>query len=227
MKMPQTFSLAMVLFGFLFLSSAVSAQSLYRCGSTYQDRPCEGKEQGKLVARTSSSSSNTAKTSDAQCAQRGQAALKIVWAREAGAMQDQQLAKARSGSEQSLINDVYARRGTSSEIRAAIEADCIAAKEKAARVAALLEAANGGQTSAPAPQGVSADANHQAQAMGASQSQDNDAREAAYKKKECDRLRSTLESVTRKQHAGASVNGMEELNQRKRDLDQQLRASGC
>src|SRR4051812_3189973 len=97
------------------LCSAIHAQTMYRCGSVYQDRPCEGKDPGKRIGSTGSAQSADKPVADAECAQRGAETLKIVWKREAGASADKQIADlnaARSGSskmfdERKLIADVY------------------------------------------------------------------------------------------------------------------------
>ncbi len=221
----KAFALFAMACGCALFTLPAAAQSMYRCGSTYQDRPCEGKQAGKLIGGSSSSTPTSATASDVECTKRGSDSLKIVWKREAGAMQDQQLANASSASEQKLINDVYARRGTSSDIRAAIEADCIAAKEKAARMAALLEA-NGVQQNPAAPrQGNPAESNQVS--SNTSSNLGNNEREAASKKKQCDRLKSELDSTIKNLRSGGNAATMEDLNQKKRDLEQQLKPFGC
>lgn len=120
----------------------VQAQSLFRCGNTYQDQPCNATQQGKVVGNTGAARAAAPQpAADAACARRGSQAQKIMWGREAGQTAEVQLAAASSEADRRLIADVYGRRGGSVEVRAAVEADCAAERERAARAAALLEAA--------------------------------------------------------------------------------------
>ena len=231
--MNKILGLIGIIFGILFicmlLSTAIQAQSMYRCGSTYQDRPCEGEQKGKLIGGTSGTPSANGSVSDAACAQRGAAAQKIVWAREGGAMQDQQLAKAGNANEQKLISDVYARRGTSSDIRAAIEAECIAAKEKAAQVAALLDAARAGQSpsasNSATPQNKSSEADQKT--ADSASTKDNTDREAANKKIRCSYAKNQIEDIASKLRTGGNAATMEDLNQQKRNAERRLSEDKC
>jgi hypothetical protein len=62
-----------------------------------------------------------------------------MWAREAGQTSEAQLQAATSMETKGLITNVYRKKGSSVEVRAAIKADCIADKENAAKAAILLE----------------------------------------------------------------------------------------
>lgn len=121
-----------------------SAQKMYRCGSVYQDRPCASGTESKTLSGggvpTATASAASAVAADAECTKRGSAAQKIKWVREAGKTEEQQLVGATSQYDRDLIADVYQRQGTSGQVRAAIEADCMQAKQRAAQAAALLEA---------------------------------------------------------------------------------------
>jgi hypothetical protein len=227
MKMLKMFSLITILSGSALMSMSASAGSLYRCGNTYQDSPCTGAQNGKMIAGSSTSSpSAAAQPGDAECAKRGTDAQKIVWGREGGALLDQQLAKARSSSEMKLINDVYSRRGTSSDIRAAIEADCIAAKEKAAKAAALLEAAGISQQQ-PAPAMQSKTSETAQQPANAGGADDRSIREAEQKKIRCNLIKTELETITSMQRAGGSARDMDDLTRQKRNAESRLRKESC
>ena len=119
-----------------------AAQKMYRCGNVYQDRPCDNGQAAKVVSGNGGGSSLPDKPgADAACTQRGLDSQKIVWSREAGATAEKMLAQAKTSSEKTLVTDVYRRYGSAPQVRAAIEADCLADKEKAAQAAALLQAA--------------------------------------------------------------------------------------
>ena len=75
------------------LSLPASAQKMYRCGSTYQQQPCGGGKEGKVIGHgTGTASPSVASPANLHpaCAQRGAAAQKIKWIREAGNTQQQQ-----------------------------------------------------------------------------------------------------------------------------------------
>src|SRR4030067_762715 len=135
----RRFAVAMlfVLVGFVF---PAHAQKMYRCGNVYQDRPCAG-EQQKIIGSTGAASASAAPAVEGHCAQRGANAQKIMWAKETGRTEEMQLSAASSGEERKLIAEVYRKRGPSVEVRAAIEADCTAERQRAAQAAALIEAA--------------------------------------------------------------------------------------
>ena len=130
----------------LLLSMPIFAQQMYRCGSTYQDRPCDGAQPGKKLGGSGNSSAAEASSSpkpavDLNCTRRGSDAEKIKWTREAGRTEEMQLAAARDSGQRALISEVYGRSGTSGEVRAAVEAECMAEKDRAAQAAVLMEAA--------------------------------------------------------------------------------------
>ena len=93
---------AMMMWGCVITAAAfcapAGAQKMYRCGSTYQETPCTGNQQGKEIRAVGPASSQSASSTDAACAQRGAASQKIVWAREAGATAEKALADVESKS---------------------------------------------------------------------------------------------------------------------------------
>lgn len=127
------------------LCSPALAGTMFRCGSSYQDRPCDAGQPAKVinssgVARERVSAPAHAAASapvattvaaprvDAECAARGNRAKQIVWAKESGRTAEVQLAAANSEDARRLISDVFARNGSSLDIRRDVEADCMAAK---------------------------------------------------------------------------------------------------
>ncbi|EHR72609.1 hypothetical protein BurJ1DRAFT_3806 [Burkholderiales bacterium JOSHI_001] len=121
------------------------AQKMYRCGSNYQDRPCSGQD-SRVISRSGAGQDMPAAAPvDAGCAKRAADAQKLAWVRETGKTEAEQAA-AQPG-QRDLVAEVYRRRGSSLEIRNAIEAECVAEKERSAQAAAMLESAlrQGGQ----------------------------------------------------------------------------------
>jgi hypothetical protein len=213
MKNPFT-SIAIALLAATFATTGF-AQTMYRCGSTYQDRPCEGGQKStKIIGSASPATSSNGGVTDAGCIQQGAQAQRIVWSREGGAMLDQQLAKAGSESERQLVSDVYARRGTSSDIRAAIEADCVAAKARAAQSPAAAQAPNKSATPDQS-------------AIDAAKAKERAEQENASKKMQCDRVKKEIGDVASSQRTGGNAAQMEEFSQNKRELDRMLKEAGC
>ena len=143
----------------LLVLSGAPALAMYRCGNVFQDTPCAGGTEirlspagRQLPAGTSSPPNAPAPTAAGSafatspfttaCARSGEQAQRMVWKREGGASQEQQLADppgVLSRSEQAkLLGDVYARRGTAMEVRNAIQAECLVEKQKEAEATELL-----------------------------------------------------------------------------------------
>lgn len=136
------------------LPMAASA-ALYRCGSAYQDRPCEGgvpqetlrpsgarnvpssvppSGSGPSTLRAPAPALPGERTVEARrhCAAQGEQAERIVWKRQGGASREMQVAELglERGSihgqqTERLITRVYASTGSASEIRAQVEARCL------------------------------------------------------------------------------------------------------
>jgi hypothetical protein len=226
---------AVVLAGAALCVPAAQAQTMYRCGKTYQDRPCDAGQQGRAVGSATSSQAGIPATVHADCAQRGSDAVKFVWAREAGATAERQYADidekrisaAEKAYERQLVADVYRRRGTAPEIRAAIQAECVAQKEQAAALAAALRAAQGQNPAAGAP---AAPAGPSAEEQKAAQERRRDeqaAREAERKRTRCASLNASLESARGRSRAGGSAQAMERYRDDERRVESQIREAGC
>jgi hypothetical protein len=123
----------MMLAAGLFVAGGAQGQKMYRCGSIYQDRPCDVAQESKNTGRAAAAPNAQAKAAaDAQCTQLGADSQQVVWAREAGKSQASLLAAANTPEQQRLVRDAYHKRGSSVEVRAAIEADCMADKQRSA-----------------------------------------------------------------------------------------------
>jgi hypothetical protein len=213
----------------MLLGAGAQAQKMHRCGNVYQDRPCDTAQPGTEVRNFDNAPRPVASAgTDTQCRQRGIDSQKIVWSREGGALAEKLRAAAYSEDEKTLITEVYGKRGTAPEVRASIEADCIAAKKHAQEVTAAL-AATGKQPGSPAP-GV-APARPQApesRAVEAGQGGDASAlRSAESQKRRCNSINTKIEGIQNSQRSGGSVAAMESLNQRRRDAEAERDRAGC
>jgi len=210
------------------------AQALYRCGSTFQDHPCGGGQSSQAigtVSRGDTAAPSPASTRpSAECSQRGIAAQRIKWMREAGKTQQEQIAAA-GGGQQDLIADVYRRQGTSTQVRAAVEADCMAEQQRNAQAAALLEAANRANGT-HGPKGSSGDGRNigsvaTAPTVGTAARDSAAANAADARKAACQQFSSQLDGIRAMQRAGGDVKAMESLKQQDADLRNRRRAAGC
>lgn len=219
--------------------SPAHAQKMYRCGNSFQDVPCAGAQQGKVVGSvgTPSAGGASAPAKDGQCAQRGIDAQKIVWMRDNGASKDRQISDldsksisdARRQEETRLIESVYRKRGSAPEMRVAIEAECIAEKERFAQAAALAAAALRlqGDASAAPPAPARAGGDPDLARLQARQSEEINSNEDSFKASRCADVARQVESLRREERAGGSVSTMNRLNERRRALDDRRRSEGC
>ena len=221
----------------VLLGSSAGAQSLFRCGNVYQDRPCQAgtaqKEltpsgrsapaaQGGPVAAAPVSASPFA----AVCSRIGEQAQKITWKREAGATQERQMAELpNTGSREEMIkviDSVYRKRGSAPEIRAAVEAECVAERQEAADTAAalrLLQSQQNRTASTPAAPPVPAPTTTAA-APTAPQTPPGPS-------PSCGSFRRQLESVNAQLRSGGTVAIMEQLQNQRRDAEKRLREGRC
>jgi hypothetical protein len=211
------------------MAASAHAQKMYRCGNTYQDRPCMGEQPGKVIGSTGTPRpAAAAPAADPYCAQRGEKAQKIMWAKEAGRTEEMQLSSATQPEERKLVGEVYRKRGSSVEVRAAIEADCMDERKRAAQAAALLEAAAKLQgQSAPAAAAAPPVAREADPAASEQRQREAAARKQADKKTRCDRIASRIESIKNSQRAGGSGAAMDRLRQQKLDAEKEWGEAGC
>lgn len=211
-------------------SAPSHAQRMYRCGNVYQDRPCEDAQAGKELRHTGVAPTPLASAStDSQCRQRGLDSQKVVWARQSGALADKLMGEARTEEEQTLIADVYRLpRGSAPEVRAAIEAECVAAKKQlalanAAAMAAAMAAQGNKPTATPA-----ARADSDAKTAGDQRSEDAVSRNVADSRKAlCSSFNAQIEDIKKSQRGGGNVATMELLGQRLTDVNVEKRRAGC
>jgi hypothetical protein len=231
-RLSTAFAAVLALLAASAFCAPAQAQTMYRCGKTYQDRPCDNGQQGKVIGNSEAPRATGKSVLDASCARRGDDAQKIVWSREAGALQDQLQSMARSGAQRKLIADVYAIRGTSSAVRAAIETDCVQEKEKSALAAAMLANAGIAPSVSSVPSVSSNDTSRKSDdgAAEAARRADNAARgnqASARKRALCSDLKAQSDRNRGSQRSAGNVGDMERLNQQRRETDGALSAAGC
>jgi hypothetical protein len=125
--------------------AGASGQNLFKCGATFQDKPCDTEVQKKYSSLTGSFSKEQVNaTADAQCADRGVRALPFIQARtrqetleslHAG-IDAKPIARLEKIKEKDLASAVFAKKGSPVEIRAAIETECMDNKQVSTRTRA-------------------------------------------------------------------------------------------
>lgn len=215
------------------LASFQASAQLYRCGSAYQDRPCDSGQSQTVGARggergnaaTPSAAAARANNHPA-CTQRGNDAQKIVWEREAGSTLEKQLESESNPERRKLINSVYNTRGNVATIRARIEADCMSELEEKTKALALYQsmvkagaipAAQSSPAPNPAEQKAAAERQAQLQAQEAAQA----------KQKRCSGINSSIELIRAEQRSGASAARMNTLNEQLRQSQRQWQDEAC
>jgi hypothetical protein len=214
---------------------SVMAQTMYRCGATYQDRPCanaESKVLGRSGAARSEEGGAGAAAPDVApgCKSQGAAAQKIMWEKESGRTLEEQLS--RRAADPTLLQQVYGMRGSSLEVRKAIEAECMAALQRQAQAAELMRAANNlmsaGAGRAPA-QGLAAEPAERGRIPdGRAAPEATTARRADTSKAErCARLSDELRELNKSQRAGGTGEHMDQLAEKVRGVHARRRELGC
>lgn len=221
MKLSALFWASLVV---VVCASGASAQRMYRCGSSYQDRPCEAGVPDKVFRSggAEAASANTLKAvADLDCIKRGADAQQIVWARESGKTADDQSRQAQNDQQRRLIAEVYAVRGSAPLVRDAIQAKCQQDKEQAAQAAALMAAAlkaQGGGNPVPELRPVANDTAGETSTAKPPPTSSSTT---------CDGFKAQLESIRSQERMGGSAQVMESLRQRRSGIEKAARAQGC
>jgi hypothetical protein len=222
------------------LAICSTSYGAYRCGNVFQDRPCDA-----ATAQTAATRAATAKAAvpsaaavaapaanspfAAVCTRLGKSAMDVIWTREAGSTKEKQLQKSpgylSADDYANMVEAVYARRGSAPEIRASIEADCIAEKQRAADTAAAIAALQqGAKPVAQTPVvgvpvvGVPA-APASAEAKTAPVQASNTAR--------CDSLMAERSDLQSRARQGGGIGTMEQINNQRRSVDTQISQAKC
>jgi hypothetical protein len=225
-------------FSLFTYSQFTVAANLYRCGNSYQDTPC--KEATTKPIKNIAQPSNKAADGnqgfqkvDADCKQRGDAAKKIMWAREVGKTADQQMEDAQTGYSRALVKDVYNHRGSSLEVKNAIEQECMQQKEQdrlAEKLIIEAERLRGNR-------GVSVESSADSKAQltptlepdqaGQRVSVVEKTPDSVEKKSKCADLKSQVEYIAGKRRTGGGASYMNDLKLRQDQLESNMRSQGC
>ncbi|MGZ5194387.1 MAG: hypothetical protein ACXWJM_03410 [Ramlibacter sp.] len=229
----------------LALAASSAAHAVYRCGNVFQDTPCDaagtqmtpgGVRPSQPAARGAAPAPAAAATTGASpfaaaCSRLGEEAQKMVWKREGGATQERQMANLPAGNRQEMakvLDSVYRKRGSAPEVRAAIEAECVAERQQAADQAAVLRAllpANGGQAGlAPAATAAPSAA---AEGTAGESSTAAKPKAASGPNPVCVGWRRDLDSVNGQLRAGGNAASMERLQAQRRGIEKSLSDSHC
>ena len=223
-------ALSIVMAALLIAAGNTGAQTMYRCGSNYQDRPCSAGQKEKTIGPATSSAAVSGAAAQGgttpECRQRGQDSLVFVYAWEGGATLDRQLddinrktvGESQKAGERKLVADVYRQRGTAATVRTRIEAECMKELEDRARAAALADALLKSGTRPPVVATTPAPASVQPP-PGQSQ--------ADAKRQRCDGIDAQLRRNGGQQRTGGSISMLETLRNEQRELENQRRESAC
>ena len=159
------------------------------------------------------------------CSRIGEQAQRITWKREGGATLEQQLAERATvlspADQARTVQAVYARRGSAPDIRAAVEAECMAEKARESEAAELLRQLrkDAGETAAapaPAPAPVAAADNAAPPPPGNKPSASR-----------CASLKRSVDDARARLVQGGNVRQMETMQNERRSAEASLRGSGC
>lgn len=203
-------------------SSGIYAQQLYRCGSTYQDKPCAAGAPEKVMrssaAEVAPGNSTLAQGVDPYCIKRGTDAQQIVWSRESGKTAEDLSRQAQNDQQRQLIAEVYALRGSAPQVRDAIQAQCQRDRERMGASAMPLGAQGGVYTQPNSRSTGNSDSTQGGSAAsGATGSTYNN----------CDYVKQQMESIRNQERQGGSIQTMESLKQRRYSVEKSARAQGC
>jgi hypothetical protein len=229
-----------VLFCFATLFGAVSSSAQFRCGNSFQDTPCATGSAASMP-RSSVSGSKSAASPDVAvsqnvspfavvCARWGKTALDVAWKREAGALREAQLAKPGGDISRkdftTVVDSVYAKRGTAPKLRVEVETECIAQKQLEADEAAVLAAMARKLGDSDKNQALDS-ANNDLQKK--TPSRDGQAKTAsqADRQDSCSDLKDKLFAVKNSARRGGSAATMEKLNDDRRELERKINNAKC
>lgn len=197
---------------------ATPAQTLYRCGNTYQDQPCGKGQQERVIGVLHAPTENPAANIDVGCRQRGEEAKKIIWMREAGATQERLLADGGSEERRKLIGDIYAQRGNSADVRAAVEKDCMEEKNRNRPP----QKSGPGNNPAAKPE-TTGDAASASAAASANTGKSDATRTQGL----CKQLREVLGQMQNGERSGGNAEEMESMKTMRRDTEKEMKNLGC
>ena len=227
----------------LVCSQAALAADFYRCGNSYQDTPCASTSVNNKTIKSSAKTTSSVSSNndlqqfakiDADCKQRGDATKKISWAREGGKTLDQQLESAKDGQTQALVREVYNHRGSSLDVRNAIEQECMQQKEQDKLADKLIIEAqklrSNGKTSIASPVSSSTQINPTSGEINVKEAKNSGAENRTRpddNKTKCSNLKTDAEDIATQRRRGGSANYMNNLKRQLEQVENQLKAAGC
>ena len=212
----------------LIYAQSAFAANLYRCGSSYQDTPCKDAASTKSIKKITQSANQPGQYVDSDCKKRGEDAKKIMWAREVGKTAEQQLEEGTYSS--NLISEVYNRRGSSLEVKNAIEQECMKQKEQDKATNALIDAlkARGDKNAAAySPTGKSSAASQEAEQSSQKVSDSGATSSLDDKKNKCAEIKYQADSLAAKRRKGGSPKYMEEWRSELEQSESSMKSLGC
>jgi hypothetical protein len=233
-------TLALAALGVALLSAPAHA-ALFRCGNVFQDRPCDaGVPEQRLRSNggggpTTGGASAATKASafGPYCARIGEHAQRISWKREGGATLERQIADIPAGSDRqeliAITESVYGRRGSATEIRAAIEAECVQRKTEAAQAAEALrtlhkQAGQGAVEGGPASRAAAPAAAIQTGAPAAGSAAEIKAPAA---NPMCGYYRDQRSAIESRLRSGGRAETMEMLQRQRREVEKSMSDASC
>jgi hypothetical protein len=132
--------LAISLFVTASSPAALAQQQLYKCGATFQDKPCDTEVQKKYSSLTGSFTKEQVNANaDAKCAALGVASLPIIRARANGETKEslnekidsKPIGRLEKGQGKRIYLVRFLKNGSESDIRGSIETDCMDQKGSA------------------------------------------------------------------------------------------------
>lgn len=195
------------------------AADLYRCGSTFQDTPCAGAVKSKVIS--TSNTNQTTKAVDKDCLQQGESAKKIMWMREVGKTAEDQISTATEYATKKLIPQVYKLHGSSIEVKAMIEHECMQQKERNLLAAKMMvEATRLRNGTSNANTGK---INVQPNQINEPLSNNTNARNTEI----CSSYQSELDEINVQRKNGGSVTYMEKLKLRRIEIEANIKSTKC
>lgn len=210
-----------------FTSQPLYSADLYRCGNSFQDTPCVGAAKSKVIVTNASPSNSNQQTEavDKDCLQQGESAKKIMWMREVGKTAEDQMSAAPDSSTKKLIAQVYQHRGSSLQVKAAIERECMQQKERDLLAAKMMIEAqhlrNG--TSSADPSTISNQKDNLTE-NSTGQQTDN---KALSNDAKCNSYKSEQDAISLKRRKGGSAGFMEKLKQRQLEIEVETKSLAC
>jgi len=217
------------------LPSIGTARSLYKCGNSYRDTPCnnQAKQQKlkniKLNNNQSNKDSHSALPVNVECAARGKSAQKIMWKREVGFTLEKQLKAAENKQHANLIRDVYELNGSSLHVKSAIEQSCAEQHERNRKAIELEREASRLRAGSNASADTADRPYNQTPTQIPSKNKESNASKQSSEKQKaaCRNLEIQLQSTQASRRTGGNSSTMEALKKKRKELQSKFKSNNC